>query len=94
MLFMAALTLYAIFMDDIRMLALHKDTDYIIFGITCWVMCMFFLEIVFSSIAIPDYFIGFYFWLDLIATLSLITDIDWIWDPIVGIQDFTAQNAN
>lgn len=94
MLFMAVLTMYAIFMDDVRMLTLHKDSDDIIFGITCWVMAMFILEIILSSIGIPDYFIGFYFWLDVIATFSLITDIDWIWNPIVGVQDFTAQNAN
>ena len=29
----------------------------------------------------------FYFWLDLIATLSLISDITWIWYPLVGIVE-------
>ena len=27
---------------------------------------------------------GFYFWLDLLSTLSLLPDIGWIWNPIVG----------
>ena len=45
---------------------------------------LFLLELLLASVATPDYFLGFYFWLDLIATLSLITDIAWIWDEIVG----------
>ena len=40
-----------------------------------------------SSIVIKGYFLGFYFWLDAIATLSLISDITWIWYPMVGIND-------
>jgi len=36
---------------------------------------------------------GFYFWLDIIATVSLIFDIGWIWDEITGTQDFSASNA-
>ena len=30
------------------------------------------------------YIFGFYFWLDLASTFSLIPDIGWIWDPLVG----------
>jgi hypothetical protein len=39
-----------------------------------------------------DYF-RFYFWLDTMATLSLISDIGWIWDRILGNKDFSASNA-
>ena len=28
--------------------------------------------------------LGFYFWLDLLSTISLIPDIGWIWGPLVG----------
>ena len=56
-------------------------------------MIMFFLELVLSSISVEGYFLGFYFWLDLVATLSLITDIAYIWDPIMGTQDISAANA-
>jgi hypothetical protein len=52
---------------------------------------MFFLiEVIMSSLAKDDYFLGFYFWLDLIATISLITDIGWIWDKILGTDDESA----
>merc|ERR1712216_427068 len=35
-------------------------------------------------LAKPGYVLGFYFWLDLASTLSLVPDIGWIWSPIVG----------
>lgn len=47
-----------------------------------------------SSLAQKDYFLGFYFWLDLIATVSLITDIGWIYNEIVGGGDISASNAS
>jgi len=50
-------------------------------------LVLFSLEIILSSISIKGYFFMFYFWLDLIATLSLISDITWIWYKIVGIND-------
>jgi len=56
-------------------------------------MIFFFIELFLSSIAKEGYFLGFYFWLDLIASLSLITDIGWIWNPILGTEDVSASNA-
>lgn len=55
-------------------------------------MTLFMLEIVIASIAKEDYFLGFYFWLDLVATLSLIFDISWFWAAILGTGG-TAGNA-
>lgn len=56
-------------------------------------MIFFAIEIVVASIAKPDYFFGFYFWLDFVATVSLITDIGWIWNVIIGAEDFSTGNA-
>lgn len=56
-------------------------------------LIFFTLEVILASIAKKDYFIGFYFWLDIIATLSLIPDIGWFWDPIIGAQDVSASNS-
>lgn len=47
-------------------------------------MILFFLELIIASIVNEDYFLGFYFWLDLISTVSLIFDIGWFWDAILG----------
>jgi hypothetical protein len=82
--YMTIITVYALFADDLRLIAFTKVADEIFYAITFTALCSFLLELVLASIATPDYFFGFYFWLDLIATLSLLTDIAWIWDPIVG----------
>jgi hypothetical protein len=51
-------------------------------------MVIFFVEITLQSIAVDGYFINLYFWLDLISTISLITDIGWVWNRVVNQQDF------
>ena len=56
-------------------------------SLNCVSLVIFSLEIIMSSIVVKGYFLGFYFWLDSIATISLISDITWIWYPIVGIND-------
>lgn len=43
-----------------------------------------------ASFAKDDYFLGFYFWLDVISTLSLLLDVGWISNSIFG----TASNKN
>lgn len=82
--FMTLITIYSLFGDDVRQLAFTKEADYVFYIIT--IICMFFfaLEIVLSSISKEGYFLGFYFWLDLIATASLIFDIGWVMDSISG----------
>ena len=82
--FTTTITLYALFGDDIRGLAFQKSADEGFYAIT--IVCMFFfgLEIILSSIAKEGYFLGFYFWLDLIATVSLLLDIGWFWAYITG----------
>ena len=47
---------------------------------------MFTIEIILASISKEDYFGGFYFWLDLISTVSLITDIGWIMNAMLGVS--------
>ena len=56
-------------------------------------ICLFFfiLEIVIASIGVEGYICGFFFWLDILATISIIPDIGWIWDPIIG--EFTGANS-
>lgn len=83
-LFMTIITLYALFANDVRQLAFAKPSDDTFSAITCAVMFFFLLEIVLASIAKEDYFLGFYFWLDLIASMSLLFDIGWLYDLMLG----------
>lgn len=45
---------------------------------------MFGIEIFLASIAKEDYFLTFFFWLDVVSTISMIPDIGWIWDLMIG----------
>ena len=45
-------------------------------------MALFIIELVLQSICKSDYFLGFFFWLDFISSLSLIFDIGYISDQI------------
>ncbi len=92
--FMTIVTLYALFGDDLRLLFSPKKGDPIFWGFSVAAMSLFLLELVLASFAQKDYFLGFYFWLDLIATVSLITDIGWIYNEIVGGGDISANNAS
>ena len=57
-------------------------------------LVLFTIEIVFASIAKPkEYRFKFYFWLDILATVSLIPDIGWIWDSLVESITFLSGSA-
>jgi hypothetical protein len=47
-------------------------------------MALFMIELVLASFVKEDYFLSFYFWLDLVSTVSLIFDIGWFWDAILN----------
>lgn len=78
------MTVYALFGDDFRIGVFYKGSDPYFNTITC--ICLFFfgLEVLLSSIAINEYFLSLYFWLDLLSTITMITDITWIWDQLLG----------
>jgi class 3 adenylate cyclase len=79
-----AITIWALIGDDIRLLSTSKPTD-MWFNVSALV-CLFYFtsEIILSCIAKDDYVMGFFFWLDVISTASLVLDLTWISDLIVG----------
>jgi len=81
---MTCITIYALFGDDVRALATDKNGDVVFWIINIVVFCFFGIEIIISSLAKKDYFNGFYFWLDLISTLSLLLDIGYVTNPLFG----------
>jgi len=50
-LFMILLTIYSLFMDDVRTLVFTNNYDFIFYIITLSIMAIFFIEILLSSIA-------------------------------------------
>lgn len=68
------LTLYALFGDDARVAAASKPQDPFFFAVAATVMGIFSLELVVASVVKRGYFGSFFFWLDLVALLTLIPD--------------------
>jgi len=81
---MTLITVYALFFDDIRMIAFPKEKDDIFYGITLFGICAFAIELIAAMCSIDDYNFSFFFWLDLVSTLSMVPDCGWIWDPLTG----------
>jgi hypothetical protein len=84
---MTIITIYSLFGDDVRSAAFNRNADDTFNVLTIIAMIAFSIEIVFACFAKDDYWLGFYFWLDLISTVSLITDISWVMDLILGTSD-------
>jgi hypothetical protein len=81
---MMIVTIYSLFCDDIKLLFYEKDADYTFMILTSIALAFFLIELILGVIGKDGYLNSFYFWLDLISTLSLVTDIDPIWNLIVG----------
>ena len=91
---MTIVTVYALFGDDIRVAFFTKSEDTTFNIITCVALGLFTIEITLNALTQENYFNSFYFWLDVISTLSLITDISWIWNAMIGQdEDYDASNA-
>lgn len=75
---MSITTLFALFGDDFRLWFTTKGADPYFFGGLCLSFVLFILEILVNSCVIDDFKFSFFFWLDLIATFSLIPDILWV----------------
>lgn len=76
--FMMIITMYALFFDDIRVILIPKVADDVFYAITSFSLLFFMVEIILASFAKKGYFNSFFFWLDVVSTITLITDIGWI----------------
>ena len=84
---MSIVTVYALFADDVKTLGFDKSSDDAFSSLVVICLLLFALELLLSYSYKPNYKWSFYFWLDLVATLSLITDIGWIWDSLIGVSN-------
>ena len=87
--FMTLITIYILFADDSRQLIANRyvDTGFFVMASVC--MGFFVLEIFLSCLSKPGYFLGFFFWLDLVSTGSLIFDIGWLSNLVFGTTGST-----
>eukprot|EP00397_Hematodinium_sp_SG-2012_P011350 GEMP01011487.1.p1 GENE.GEMP01011487.1~~GEMP01011487.1.p1 ORF type:complete len:998 (+),score=166.87 GEMP01011487.1:91-3084(+) len=73
--FTTLLTVYALFGDDIRVAWTPQSMDTGFNVCTAICLVIFSTELLAFSAFRDDYVFGFFFWLDLVATVSLVTDI-------------------
>ena len=74
--FMTLATIWALFGDDVRVLAFPMEYDEIFVGVAIALIVLFALETTMSCFAKgKKYVFGFYFWLDVVACLSLFMDV-------------------
>eukprot|EP00921_Rhytidocystis_pertsovi_P005489 GHVQ01009452.1.p1 GENE.GHVQ01009452.1~~GHVQ01009452.1.p1 ORF type:complete len:1149 (-),score=136.56 GHVQ01009452.1:121-3567(-) len=69
------LTIFALFGKDIFLYSFSKEADAAFNWITVVCLLVFTVEIVLMMLGQPEYLFGFFFWLDLISTASLVLDI-------------------
>ena len=82
---MFLITIYALIGDDIRLLAFSKDADEVFMWLNIVTLTLFTIELILSSIGAKGYLGSFFFWLDLLSTVSIITDIKPFWEAIISI---------
>jgi hypothetical protein len=92
-LLMTALTFLVLYADDVRILAFDKDGDlkYYYFMISCFFA--FSLEITVLSLVRPGYLWGFFFWMDLLSTISTVMEIPMVMSDLLGIEFFSQSKS-
>eukprot|EP00450_Noctiluca_scintillans_P011694 CAMPEP_0194488616 /NCGR_PEP_ID=MMETSP0253-20130528/8472_1 /TAXON_ID=2966 /ORGANISM="Noctiluca scintillans" /LENGTH=959 /DNA_ID=CAMNT_0039329007 /DNA_START=62 /DNA_END=2938 /DNA_ORIENTATION=- len=80
--FTTLLTVYALIGDDMRLCCTEAtaDTGFNVMTIIC--LSIFSLDLCLAVAGKEDYFLGFFFWLDVISTLSLVLDLTWVTDAM------------
>lgn len=91
---MAFLTIFVLVGDDIRLACFDKEKDNFFNWITVISLCLFMLEILFSSLCKEDYFLGFWFLADLFASMSLIFDLTYVSEAMMGYPAISFQNLS
>ncbi|CBZ55565.1 putative adenylyl cyclase [Neospora caninum Liverpool] len=80
----AVFTFFCLFGEDIRICFFGKPADNFFYVLFIICLLYFIFEFVLFSIIQDGYRWGFFFWLDLAATVSLLLDIDWISDALIS----------
>ena len=80
------ITVYALIGDDVRILSFEKQDDVVFMWLNVITFTMFTLELLLSSIGIQGYFGSFFFVLDFISTVSIVLDIEPLFQAILQID--------
>ena len=79
-------TFFALYGDDIRIIFTTPDYDAGFYNTIFVCLLIFLLEFLIYCTFRDKYLFTFNFWMDLISTCSLVLDIPWLADSILGFQ--------
>merc|ERR1719387_1322638 len=82
-----AFTVFSLYGDDIRAGYFFKNSDFYFYISFFACLLIFAWELTMQCIVIEGYKGSFFFWLDVIATGSLILDIPWLTSVVVAMYD-------
>lgn len=82
---MSIVTVFALIGDDVRVISSDKSADNYFFAALTLSFFMFTVEIITTTVVIDDFKYSFFFYLDIIATLSLINDIPWFLNLVMAV---------
>jgi TM2 domain-containing membrane protein YozV len=91
---MTAVTLFALFGDDFRLWFFDSWVDPYFYSLLILCFFIFGLEILLNSCVVDDFKYSFFFWLDIVATLSLIVDIAWLVQLIEYVFNSSSSGAS
>lgn len=77
-----SLSVFSLFNNDIMTLALPIGVDKAFHKINEFIFIFFFSELILFSIFKHNFLGSFYFYLDIIALISLLPEVDFIWIPL------------
>lgn len=82
--FVNVLTIWALFSDDIRVIAAPAEADTAFSVLAIVIMGIFVVELVMNVVAVEDYLWSFTFLLDIVGIASMVFDITWIESMLSG----------
>jgi hypothetical protein len=85
--FTTTLTCYALLGDDFRLLCTDKPADLVFNILTLVCLTSFSFEVVVSCLGKDDYFLGIFFGLDVISTVTMVLDLTWVSDQLAQDED-------
>jgi len=91
--FITLITIYALFIDDVRVIVFPMSNDFYVYASIIFIMAVYIIDIVISSIAKTEYIFSFFFWMDIVCFISLIPDCGWIWNLIIGVPSSFSANV-
>lgn len=91
---MAVIALWVLFGDDIKVMTTGRWSDQGFAISYAFSLALFIVEIVVNSLVVDEYKFSFFFWLDVIAAMSLLPDIYFIINPIIGMFGQSMTNVN